>query len=173
MSWSRRAPTAKPGNKTAREKRADTLSLTMPAAAVARNTKRHHHQNSERDARPEKSAYLEKQVWIDSPNVICRPLVSVTCAVKYCCCLVNLVVGVGRYFGSCAKVFHKFFWRKLCFFCRREPALSSPAAIAPSAGWSGVAFPPVCWCSALATHGFSRIDALETLGLKQTVGQHT
>jgi len=55
---------------TAKENSADNFSLTMPVAIVANNTNRNHHQYSEREARPEKSAYFEKQVLIDSPNVI-------------------------------------------------------------------------------------------------------
>lgn len=55
---------------TARENSADNFSLTMLVATVANNTNRNHHQYSEREARPVKSAYFEKQVLMDYPNVI-------------------------------------------------------------------------------------------------------
>mgnify|MGYP003597653833 FL=1 len=42
----------------------------MLVATVANNTNKNHHQYSEREARPEKSAYFEKQVLMDSPNVM-------------------------------------------------------------------------------------------------------
>jgi hypothetical protein len=42
----------------------------MPDAADTRTVKRKNHQNSDRRARPSNAAYFEKQVLMDSPNVI-------------------------------------------------------------------------------------------------------
>src|SRR5487761_2637827 len=70
MSCSRRATTAMFGRNTPRENKAETTSPTTEAAAEARNTNSIHHHISGRDARPLKSAYLEKQVLIDSVKVI-------------------------------------------------------------------------------------------------------
>jgi hypothetical protein len=42
----------------------------MPVASDIRTVKRNHHQYSDREARPSNAAYFEKQVLIDSPNVI-------------------------------------------------------------------------------------------------------
>ena len=71
MSCSLRAPTARPGKIVPSKKSASTFSSMMFEAIDANTTNRVHHQNSGRDARPLKSAYLEKQILIDSPKVIC------------------------------------------------------------------------------------------------------
>jgi len=77
VSCSRRAPTAREGSKTAKEKSPDNISLTMPDATDARKVKRNHHQYSDREARPSNVAYFEKQVLMDLPNVMSCPLVVV------------------------------------------------------------------------------------------------
>jgi len=74
VSCNRRTPTARPGKNTAREKRPPAVSLIMPVAADARTTNRNHHQYSERVAHPSNVAYLEKQMLMDSPNVMMPPL---------------------------------------------------------------------------------------------------
>jgi hypothetical protein len=58
------------GRNTPNENNPPTLELMVDAAAEARKTNRIHHQNSDRVARPLKSAYLEKPVLIDSTKVI-------------------------------------------------------------------------------------------------------
>jgi hypothetical protein len=51
-------------------KSAPTVLLTIEAAALPSMTKRKNHQYSDREAVPEKSAYLAKQTLIDSWNVM-------------------------------------------------------------------------------------------------------
>lgn len=75
VSCSRRAPTARDGSKTPSEKSPDNISLTIPDAADAKKVKRNHHQYSDREARPLNAAYFEKQVLMDSPNVMCYLLI--------------------------------------------------------------------------------------------------
>jgi hypothetical protein len=76
VSCSLRAPTARQGKRVPRLKRIDTVSLITVAAIEAKTTNRVHHQYSDRDARPLKSAYLEKHVLIDSTNVIVSPFIA-------------------------------------------------------------------------------------------------
>ena len=70
MSCRRRAVTAMQGRRVARENKVEISGLIIPVMTLTRNTKSTHHQNSGRSARPLKSAYLEKQVLIDSTKVI-------------------------------------------------------------------------------------------------------
>jgi hypothetical protein len=74
-SGNRRTPTAIDGRRTANENRPDNVSLTMPSAADARNVNRKNHQYSDLEARPSNIAYFEKQVRIDSLNVIMTLLI--------------------------------------------------------------------------------------------------
>ncbi len=54
------------GSSVASVKRALSLGLITDAAALTRRVKRTNHQYSERDARPLKSAYFAKQIFMDS-----------------------------------------------------------------------------------------------------------
>ena len=56
----------KEGNKVPRRKMVLTRSLTKDVATPTRTMNRKNHQYSDRDARPLKSAYLERQTRTDS-----------------------------------------------------------------------------------------------------------
>ena len=75
VSCKRRAPTAKCGNMVARENKPPSMPewFTIFSAADAKNKNSTNHQYSERLARPLKSAYLLKQVLIDSVKFIVLP----------------------------------------------------------------------------------------------------
>ena len=48
----------------------DSVGLIVPIINDVSTVKRKNHQNSGREARPSNTAYLEKQVLMDSPKVI-------------------------------------------------------------------------------------------------------
>lgn len=66
VSWSLRVAAAIDGSSIPSENRPLSMLLIIDAAADTRTMKRANHQYSERLAFPVKSAYLERQIWIDS-----------------------------------------------------------------------------------------------------------
>src|SRR5690606_16710712 len=73
ISCKRRADTAMFGNNNTNDSSCAKRSLNMPNTKAASTLNSIHHQNSERAARPLKSAYFLKQVRIDSVNVMMLP----------------------------------------------------------------------------------------------------
>jgi hypothetical protein len=70
VSCRRRAPTAILGRRVPIENNPDKSLLTVWSNAEATVVNSTHHQNSGREAQPLKSAYLAKQIFTDSMNVM-------------------------------------------------------------------------------------------------------